>query len=323
MRKFAIALACVAAAMLSSSTAHSQQFPAPGKPIRVVVPFAPGGGSDTQARIIMQAAGETLGVPVIIDNKPGAATQIGTKEVQRAKPDGYTILYTTASILQLPLTMRVPPWDALGDFTPITTGVRTYTVLTAHVSAPFNTVAELVAYAKQNPGKLTYASLGVGTGGHLNGELFKQMAGIELVHLPYKGAAEIMRDQLSGNVMLAFDGPTTALANVATGRVKLIATVAETRSAVLPDLPTMREEGYDLGRWAFNSFWGPAGTPRLIVDALYSHLSKAIHRPDVREKLESVGNEASGMRPDDMAQEMKRYQEYWGKYLGALGISLN
>jgi len=250
--------------------------------------------------------------------KPGAGTQLGTKEVQRAKPDGYTILYTSAAFLQLPLTMRVPPWNALTDFTPITTGVRSYTVLTAHVSAPFNTVAELVAYAKQNPGKLTYASLGVGTGGHFNGELFKQMAGIDLVHLPYKGASEIMRDQLSGNVVLAFDGPTTALANVATGRVKMIATVAETRSAVLPDLPTMREEGYDLGRWYFNSFWGPAGMPRSIVDGLHSHLSKAIHRPDVREKLESVGNEASGM-----AREMKRYQEYWGKNLGALGISLN
>lgn len=323
MRRHSAAALVAVASLAFASAAHSQQFPIPGKPIKVVVPFAPGGGADIQVRIIMQAAGETLGVPIIVDNKPGAATQIGTREVQRATPDGHTLVYTTAAIIQLPLTARVPPWNMLTDFTPITTGVRSYTVLTAHVSAPFNTVAELIAYAKQNPGQLSYASLGVGTGGHFNGELFKRLAGIDLIHVPYKGAAEIMRDQMSGNVILAFDGPTTAMANVQSGRVKYIATVGETRSKALGDLPTMLEQGYDIGRWYFNGFWGPPGMPPAVVDALYRHLSKAIHRPDVRAKLESVGNEASGLSPAEMLQEAKSYHEFWGTNVKALGIRLD
>ena len=323
MRHQSIVAMLVAASLALAGAAHGQQFPIPGKPIRVVVPFAPGGGADVQVRIIMQAAGEALGVPIVIDNKPGAATQIGTREVQRAAPDGHTLLYTNAAIIQLPFTARVPPWNMVADFTPITTGVRSYTVLTAHVSAPFNSVAELIDYAKKNPGKLSYASLGVGTGGHFNGELFKRLAGIDLIHVPYKGAAEIMRDQISGNVILAFDGPTTAIANVQSGRVKFIATVGETRSKMLSDLPTMLEQGYDIGRWYFNGFWGPAGMPPGVVDSLYRHLSKAIQRPDVREQLEKVGNEASGLPPEEMLQEAKRYQEFWGTNVRALGIRLD
>ena len=323
MTRHSIVAALAAVGLAFASAAHGQQFPVPGKPIRVVVPFAPGGGADVQARIIMQAAGETLGVPIIIDNKPGAATQIGVREVQRAPPDGYTILYTNAAIIQLPLTAHKPPWNVLRDFTPITAGVHSYTVLTAHVSAPFNNVAELVAYAKSNPGKLSYASLGVGTGGHFNGELLKQMAGIDIVHLPYKGASEIMRDQLSGNVTLAFDGPTTAIANVQSGRVKFLATVGEKRSNILNDLPTMAEQGFDIGRWYFNGFWGPPGMPPAVVDALYRHLSKAIQRPGVRAQLEKVGNVASGMPPQEMAQETKVFHDYWAEKLRSLDIRLN
>jgi tripartite-type tricarboxylate transporter receptor subunit TctC len=170
---------------------------------------------------------------------------------------------------------------------------------------------------------LTYASLGIGTGGHFNGELFKRMAGIDITHVPYKGASEIMRDQMSGNVILAFDGPTTAIANVQSGRVKFIATVGETRSKILNDLPTMREQGYDIGRWYYNGFWGPTGMPPAIVDALYRHLSKAIQRPDVRDQLEKVGNEASGLSPDDTWKEAIRYQEFWGTNVKALGIRLD
>jgi tripartite-type tricarboxylate transporter receptor subunit TctC len=313
----------VAASLTLASATHAQQFPIPGKPVRIVVPLAPGGGADTQARIIARALTETLGVPVIVDNKPGASTLIGTREVQRAAPDGHTLLYTIGTIVLLPLLSRTPPWNVLTDFTPITFGVRSFTVLTAHVSAPFNTVAELVAYAKANPAKLSYASIGTGTGSHLNGEKLKLLAGIDLVHVPYKGAGEAMRDQLSGSVILSFDGPTTAMANVQSGRVKYIATAMETRSKAIPDVPTLREEGYDVGRWGYQGFWGPAGMSPAIVDAIYGHLTKALNRPDVRELLEKVGNEVSGMPSAEMVLEVKRHEEYWGTVIREVGVKLD
>jgi tripartite-type tricarboxylate transporter receptor subunit TctC len=213
----------IAVSVAFASAAHGQQFPIPGKPIRIVVPFAPGGQTDVQARAIAQKLTISLGVPVFVENKPGAATLIGAREVQRAQPDGHTLLYTIVTHVQLPHLYKTPPYDPFKDFTAITTGSKAANVLTSHVSTPFNTVQELVAYAKANPGKLNYASYGVGTGSHLNGELFKRLAGIEMVHVPYKGSAEAAKDLLAGNVQLFFDGPLTAMANVQSGRVKLLA----------------------------------------------------------------------------------------------------
>ncbi len=177
--------------------------------------------------------------------------------------------------MQLPHLYKTPPWDVFRDFTPVTTGARSATVLTAHISAPFNTVRELVAYAKAHPGQLNYASFGAGTTAHLNGELFKKLAGIDIEHVPYKGSGDAMKDHLAGTVQLFFDGPTTAIANAKSGRVKLIATAAETREAALPDLPTMREAGYDVGMWGYLWFWGPARMPATTLDAVYRHLAKA------------------------------------------------
>ena len=161
--------------VLCSVQAHA--FPVAGKPVRIVVPFPPGGQTDIQARAIAQKVGEASGLSVIVENKPGGSTVIGAREVQNAAPDGHTLLYTIAIHLQLPHLYRAPPWDAFRDFTPVTTGARSATVLTAHASMPFNTVQELVAYSKANPGKLNYASFGTGTTSHLNGELFKRLAG--------------------------------------------------------------------------------------------------------------------------------------------------
>src|SRR5882672_5448284 len=178
---------------------HAQSFPASGKPVRIVVPFPPGGQSDIQARAIAQKMNQSLNVPVIVDNKPGGSSIIGAREVQRAAPDGQVLLYTFAIHVQLPHLYKTAPWDAFRDFTPITTGARSATVLTAHVAAPFNTVKELVTYAKANPGKLNYASFGTGTTAHLNGELFKKLAGIDLVHVAYKGSGDAMKDHLAGS----------------------------------------------------------------------------------------------------------------------------
>ena len=309
-------------ALAFAASAHAQQFPQPGKPVRIVVPFPPGGQTDIQARAIAQKLNETPGMSVIVDNRPGASTLIGAREVQKAAPDGHTLLYTIATHVQIPHLYRDPPWDALKDFTPITAGAKSATVLTAHVSTPFNNVKELVAYAKANPGKLNFASFSAGSSSHLNGERFKRQAGIDIVHVPYKGSGDAMKDHLSGIVQLFFDGPTTALQNSKTGRVKMLAAAAETRYAAMPDLPTMREQGYDVGYWGYLWFWGPAAMAPDTVNALYQHLAKAIKHPDVVKLFADGGSEASGMPPAEMARTAKELSERWGEVIREVGIKL-
>ena len=323
MRSFA-ALRFVAPllAVLSLSV-HAQPFPLPGKPIRIVVPFPPGGQTDIQARAIAQKVNETPGMSVIVDNRPGASTQIGSREVQNAPADGHTVLYTIATHVQIPHLYRNPPWDPFKDFTPITAGARSATVLTAHVSAPFNDVKGLVAFAKANPGKLNFASFSAGSTSHLNGERFMRQAGIELVHVPYKGSGDAMKDHLSGIVQLFFDGPTTSISNSRSGRVKMLAHAAETRMAAAPDLPTMREQGYDVGYWGYLWFWGPAAMPASTVEALYGHLSRAIKHPDVVKLFAEGGSEASGMPPAEMARTAKDLSDRWGAVIREVGIKLD
>jgi len=301
---------------------HVCAFPVAGKPVRIVVPFPPGGQTDIQARAIAQRMGEA-GLSVIVENKPGGNTVIGAREVQKASPDGHTLLYTIATHVQIPHLYREPPWDPFRDFTPLTAGARAATVLTAHVSTPFGSVKELVAYARSNPGKLNYASFGSGSTSHLNGELLKKLAGIDIVHVPYKGSADAMKDHVSGTVQLFFDGPTTAIANAKSGKVKLIATAAETRKAALPDLPTLREEGYDVGMWGYLWFWGPAGMSSATVDEVYRPLARAIQHPEVRELFAAGGSEASGMPPEEMARAARDLHERWGAVIRSVGVRLD
>ena len=317
------ALGLIAAlSVVSVDLAFAQTFPIPGKPVRIIVPFPAGGQTDVQARAIGQKLAESLGLPVIVENKPGGSTLLGAREVQRAAPDGHTLLYTIAIHVQLPHLYATPPWDAFKDFVPITAGARSATVLTAHASTPFNTVAEMIAYAKANPGKLNYASFGTGTTSHLNGALLRLRAGIDIIHVPYKGSGEAMKDHLAGVVELFFDGPTTAISNSQTGRVKLIAAAAETRYAALPNLPTMREQGYDIGLWGYLWFWGPAGMSPGTVEAVYAHLGKAIKHPEVVELFAKGGAEASGMPPAEMAREAKRLSDAWGAVIREVGAKL-
>ncbi|MEK6244834.1 MAG: tripartite tricarboxylate transporter substrate binding protein [Pseudomonadota bacterium] len=303
--------------------AHAQQFPIPGRPVRIVVPFPPGGQTDIQARAIAQKMNETPGMSVFVDNRPGASTMIGSREVQKAAPDGHTLLYTIATHVQMPHLYRTPPWDAFKDFTPITAGAKSATVLTAHVSVPFNDVKGLVDYAKANPGRLNFASFSAGSTSHLNGERFKRQAGIDIVHVPYKGSGDAMKDHLSGIVQLFFDGPTTALQNAKTGRVKMLAAAAETRYAAMPDLPTMREQGYDVGYWGYLWFWGPGAMAPATVDALYQHLARAIKHPEVVKLFADGGSEASGMPPAEMARTAKELSERWGEVIREVGVKLD
>jgi tripartite-type tricarboxylate transporter receptor subunit TctC len=317
-----IAIALCAAALAAG--AHAQQFPIAGKPIRIVVPFPPGGQTDIQARAIGQKMSEALGGhSVIVENKPGASTIIGSRDVQKSLPDGHTLLYTIATHVQNPHLFKVPPWDPFKDFTPITAGARSASVLTAHVSTPFNSVPELVAYAKANPGKLNAASFGPGSSSHLNLEKFKRLASIDIVHVPYKGSGDAVKDHLSGVVQLFFDGPTNALQNARTGKVKMLAAGAETRYAAMPELPTMRELGYDVGMWGYLWFWGPGGMSKQTVDAVYAPLAKAILHPEVKELFAKGGSEASGMPPAEMERTARDLYDRWGAVIREIGVQLD
>jgi tripartite-type tricarboxylate transporter receptor subunit TctC len=317
------AVVLAASSFAFANVAMAESFPVPGKPLRIVVPFPPGGQTDTQARAIAQKLQASLGITVIVENKPGASTLIGTREVRRAEPDGHTILYTITTFFQLPHLHKTAPYDPFKEFTPITTGSRAAFVLTAHTTTPFNTLAELIAFAKANPGKLSYASPGIGTSGHLEGEMLKRLAGIDIVHIPYKGTAEALKDHLAGIVQLSFDGPPTAMAGIQTGRIKYLAWAAETRASALPDIPTFRESGYDIGRWGYLWFIGPAGMPTETVTKLYAHLEAAIRSPDLRQVMGGAGSEVSALAPEETRQEAKRLFDYWGGVINELGVKVD
>jgi tripartite-type tricarboxylate transporter receptor subunit TctC len=310
----ALALAC---------GAQAQGFPIPGKPVRIVVPFPPGGQADIQARAIAQKMTDTSGLAVFVDNRAGGSTIIGTREVAKAAPDGHTLLYTIAVFVQLPHLYATPPFDVFREFTPITIGARSGTVLTAHASMPFNSVPELVAYAKANPGKLNCASFGAGTTSHLNCELLKRQAAIDIVHVPYKGTGDAMRDLLSGAAQIFFDGPTTAIANAKGGRIKLVAAATDERIGALPDLPTLREAGYDVGITGYLWFWGPAGMPPATVDAVYQQLSRVIKHPEIAELFAKGGSEASGLPPAETGRAARDLYERWGAVIREVGVRLD
>ncbi len=314
-----IAVLCALAAL---GSAHAQQFPVPGKPVRIIVPFPPGGATDVQARAIAQKVTAQSGIAVVVENKPGGSTVIGAREVQKAAPDGHTLLYTITTHVQIPMIFSPAPFDTLKDFTPITAGGLGGTVLTVHSSIPASSVQELIAHAKANPGKLSYASFGTGSTAHLNGEMLKRVGGIEIVHVPYKGAAEAARDVLSGQVQLFFDGVNTAVSNAKTGRVRMLAAATDRRIPLLPDLPTLREQGLEIGIDGFLAFFGPAGMPPAVVDGVYRELARAIATQEVKDLFFNIGYATGGMPPAEFERLVKSLQERWGAVIRGLGIKI-
>ncbi|MGQ0654395.1 MAG: Bug family tripartite tricarboxylate transporter substrate binding protein [Betaproteobacteria bacterium] len=314
-----IAVLCALAAL---GSAHAQQFPLPGKPIRIIVPFTPGGATDLQARAIAQKMSASMGIPVTVENKPGGSTVIGAREVQTAAPDGHTLLYTITTHVQIPLIFSPAPFDTFKDFTPITAGGLGGTVLTVHTSVPASSIRELIAHAKANPGKLSYASFGTGSTAHLNGEMLKRVGGIDIVHVPYKGAGDASRDVLGGQVQLFFDGVNTAINNAKTGKIRMLAAATDRRIPLLPDLPTLREQGLDIGIDGFLAFFGPAGMPPAVVDAVYRELAKAIATQEVKDIFFNIGYATGGMPPAEFARLVRSLQDRWGAVIRELGIKI-
>jgi tripartite-type tricarboxylate transporter receptor subunit TctC len=302
--------------------AEAAEFPVPGKPIRIWVGFPPGGGTDIQARQIAQQLTQVLGgVSVIVENRPGAGTMLAANELTKTIADGHSLLYTPASTLaQLPHTLLAVKYDTFKNFTPIAQGALGPLVLVVHKSIPVNNVSELVAYAKSNPGKLNYVSQGVGTSAHIFGQMFARQAGIDIVHVPYKGANDVAKDFIAGRVHLQFASSSAAVALAKTGELRLLALVAPHRSTLFPELPTMGEQGIkgiDIESWI--GFVGPAGMAPATVNRLSEAFAQILKSTGIQEAFRSGGVEAKWAGPEEFSSIIRNSYRQWGQILGELG----
>ncbi len=291
--------------------AGAQSFPE--HPIKLISPWPPGGSNDTFSRLIASRLVKPLGQPVIVENRPGATGTLGVGQVARAPADGYTIVmgssptHATAAAIYPTL-----PYDPVRDFAPVTMVGTVSNVLVVHPTVPAKTVQELIALARQNPGQLTFSSSGNGSSQHLSGEMFKVMTAVDMLHVPYKGAAPAVADILAGHVKLGFHNMPDVVPHLKSGGLRAIAVTAAKRAAALPDVPTIAESGvpgYAAEVW-FGVF-APAGTPRPVVDRLHAEISKALADPEIKEKLESLGNEVSGIGPDAFSAYVKTEVSRW------------
>jgi tripartite-type tricarboxylate transporter receptor subunit TctC len=318
MSKVVSAIVAVLLAACGGS-AGAQAFPS--KPIRFVVPF-PGGFSDVLARQLGAKMNEALGQPVVVENKPGGSGQIGAQEVMRAPADGHTLFMGHIGTHAInPHLFANLAYDPDRDFTPVTLLVTVPNLLVVHPSVPAQTVQELVAYARKNPGKLSYGSPGNGTSGHLAAELFKATAGVFIVHIPYRGAAPALQDVIGGQVQLLFDTFAQGLPQAKAGKVRALAVTSLKRQAAAPEIPTMDESGF--AGWETGPWFGVmvrAGTPDGLVKRLNAELVKALQAPDVREKLAGQGAVAVGNTPEEFQAFIRAESARWAKVVKSAGI---
>jgi len=293
----------------------------PSRPIRLVVPYPPGGPTDFVGRAVAAKLTALLGQQIVVDNRPGAATVIGSDLVARSAPDGYNLLFGTGGGTFLaPLILPKVPYDPQKDFAPVAMLVMSPQVLVVHPSVGANSVKELIAVAKTKPGQLNYSSVGTGTAPHLGGELFKSLAGVDIVHVPYKGTAPAMTDLIAGRVQLAFSSIPTVLAHVQAGRLKMLGTGGSKRSPALPDIPPVADTvpGFELVTWY--AIFAPAGTPAAIVNRLNGEIAKALKDADIQKRFGEQGLEITLMTP----RELKRYAETdvsrWARLIKAANI---
>ena len=293
----------------------------PSKPVRAIVPFSAGGGVDIAARLVGQKLAERWGQRLVVDNRPGANGNIGAEIAARSAPDGYTLLFGSAGTLAInPSLYAKLPFDPIKDFIPVVMVTPTFYVVVTHPSVPANNVRELIKLGKGSGSRLILASGGVGSPVHLAGELLKTMAGIDFLHVPYKGIAPALAAVVSGEANFTFADPVAAMAHVASGRLKLIAAATPQRLPSLPNTPTVAESGlpgYDALSWT--GIFAPAGTPRAIVDRINSDVRSVIGMPDIQQKLGSDGRDFGENSPEFAAAFLKKEIEKWGKVIQASG----
>jgi tripartite-type tricarboxylate transporter receptor subunit TctC len=306
-----------------STSAFAQTWPA--KPIKWIVPFAPGGTTDILARTIGEKLTVALGQPVIIENKPGAGGGVGADFTAKAPPDGYTIMGGTISTHAINASLyKSLPYDPVKDFVPITLIARVPNMLVINPDIPAKNVAELITLLKANPGKYSFASSGNGTSQHLSGELFKSIAGVDMQHIPYKGSPPALQDVVGGQVAMTFDNITTAWPLAKGGKLRALAVTTAKRSAVAPDVPTLSESGlagYEVGSW--QGVFAPAGTPPAIVKRLNAEIVKIINMPDVKEKLIGLGAEPVGNTSEEFAALVKTEVVKWAEVVKQSGAKVD
>lgn len=322
MKKLLSTVCAFAVLSLASGAALAQQA-YPTKPIRLVVPFGPGGFTDVVARILGQKLGESLGQGVVIENKPGAGSMIGTDFVAKSQPDGHTLVIVSSTHVISPWIYKNVPYDPIKGFTPVSKLVDSPYVLLTNPKVPVNNVREFIALAKSQPDKIHFASSGNGSAQHLIGGLFASMTGAPLKHVPYRSSNLAATDLVAGVVESSFAGVPNALAHVPTGRLKALAVTSSKRIAQLPNVPTMQEAGvpgYDATIWL--AMLAPAGTPRDIVNRLNGEIAKIMNTPETQKAMFDAGVEVSLSTPEAMGQLMVSEMEKWGKVVKEAGIKL-
>ncbi len=315
MRALALAVAIVASAFVNATE------PYPAKVIRMIVPYSPGGTGDNIGRAVGAKLGELLGQQVIIDNRPGAGGNIGAEATVRAAPDGYTVVMAATSLASNPALQRKMPFDPLKDLVPVSGCCEVPIIVVVHPSLPMKDIKEFVAYAKAYPGKLTYASSGIGTSSHLAAELFRVQTGIDMLHAPYKTDALAMPDLLSGQVPVMFMFQTAALPQVRAGKLRALAVSTAQRSPLAPELPTVAEAGvpgYEFSGW-FGIF-APAATPKEIVNKIAAASVKAVQSPDLRERLSQQGFMAVASGPEQFAAFFRGEVAKWARVVKEGGL---
>jgi tripartite-type tricarboxylate transporter receptor subunit TctC len=303
-----LALGCAPAAL----PAASQDYPQ--RPIRMVVPYGPGGITDITARILAPGMSEDLGQQVVVDNRPGGAAIPGFDLVAKSKPDGYTIVAATTALAAQPILFRKLPYKADRDFTPVSLVILVPTVLVVHPSVPARSVKELIALAKAKPGTLDYGSAGNGTDNHLTAEVFKHAAGIQAQHVPYKGGGAVMADLVAGQIAFVFSTLPTAHSFVTAGRLRALAVSGLKRNRALPEVPTVDEAaipGFNVNAWL--GLFGPGGMSRSVVDRLHAATLKTLQRPEVVKRLQGIGADVVASTPGELEAHLKTEMQRWAR----------
>ena len=310
-------------ALAAAPMAGAQAYPA--KPIRIVVPFPPGGATDILARAVAQKLTDAWGQAVVVDNRPGAGGNIGSEIVAKAAPDGYTLEMGTVGTHAINASLYAKmPYDHVKDFAPVILVAGVPNVLVVNPSLPVSSVQELIAYAKANPGKLNFAWSGSGTSIHLAGELFKVMAGVQMTHIPYKGSAPALQDLIGGQVQLMFDNLPPSLPHIKAGKLRALAVTSATRSSALPDTPTIAESG--LPGFEASSWFGvlaPAGTPPAIIARLNAEIGAWLASAEAKEKMLALGANIGGGSPEDFARHIAAETAKWQKVVKASGAKVD
>ena len=318
MRRLLTILLCVAAAQ-----AFAQGYPA--KPLKMIIPYPPGGGNDTLGRLFAAKLGDRLGQPVVVENRPGAGTLIGTEAAARSAPDGYTILLSSIATHALsPNLYAKVPYDPIRDFAPVTLLGIAPTVLVVRNDLPAKDLGEFVAAAKAKPGGFTYASGGNGTPPHINGEVFKAVAGVDLLHVPYKGGGPALVDLMAGRVDVMLDTAASAMPHVRSGKLRALAITGPKRSAEYPDLPTFAEAGlpeYDTNAWY--SVHAPAGTPPEVVRRLNAELVASLKESDVQARFKQLSTDPVGNSPEEFAAFVRAELDKYARVIKGAGIRLD